>query len=92
MQWLEEHAVPHSQAHKPARMRQSTSGEKRGLAAMIAIRGSKIVYANMDEVKQHSDMKLRRGKDEWWSDIKRLAELMGGRTGVVASTTAFQGQ
>ena len=53
---------------------------------MIAIRGSKIVYADMDEVMRHTDMKLRRGTDEWWSDIKRLAEVMGGRAGLVASS------
>lgn len=53
---------------------------------MIAIRGSKIVYATMEEVLKHTDMKLRRGKDTWWADIKRLAEVMGGREGLVAST------
>ena len=54
---------------------------------MIAIRGSKIIYATMEEVMKHTDMKLRRGKDEWWSDIKRLAEVLGGRAGIVASST-----
>jgi 6-phosphofructokinase 1 len=55
---------------------------------MIAIRGSKIVYATMDDVLKDTDMKLRRGKDVWWGDIKRLAEVMGGRTGLIASSKA----
>ena len=49
---------------------------------MIAIVSSKIKMATMDEVAKHTDMKLRRGKDEWWTGIKGLAETMGGRTGL----------
>ncbi|WVQ83277.1 6-phosphofructokinase [Cryptococcus sp. DSM 104549] len=89
MQFLEEHATPHAQA---AHKRPRGSGHRAGppaaskeTAAMIAIRGSKIVYASMEEVLKVTDMKLRRGKDEWWSDVKRLAEVMGGRAGLMAS-------
>jgi 6-phosphofructokinase 1 len=53
---------------------------------MIAIRGSKIVYATMDEVVADTDMKLRRGKNQWWAGIKDLAETMGGRTGLVEAS------
>ncbi|CAD6571762.1 MAG: 6-phosphofructokinase, alpha subunit [Tremellales sp. Tagirdzhanova-0007] len=80
MQFLEHHAVPNAQALKGKRKYTKET------ASMIAIRGSKIVYADMDEVMRHTDMKLRRGTDEWWSDIKRLAEVMGGRAGLVASS------
>jgi 6-phosphofructokinase 1 len=80
MQFLEKHAVPNAQAQNGRRKYSKET------AAMIAIRGSKIVYADMDEVMRHTDMKLRRGTDEWWSDIKRLAEVMGGRAGLVASS------
>ena len=52
---------------------------------MIAIRGSNVVFATMDEVVAHGDMKKRRGKDVWWEDIKGLAEVMGGRAGLKAS-------
>jgi 6-phosphofructokinase 1 len=79
MQFLEKHAVPNAQSLKGKRKYSTET------AAMIAIRGSKIVYATMDEVKKHTDMKLRRGKDEWWLDIKFLAEVMGGRAGLVAN-------
>ncbi|KAK4687790.1 6-phosphofructokinase 1, partial [Tremellales sp. Uapishka_1] len=77
MQFLEEHAVPKSSSIKGKRKYSPET------AAMIAIRGSKIIYATMEEVLEHTDMKLRRGKDEWWSDIKKLAEVMGGREGLV---------
>jgi 6-phosphofructokinase 1 len=80
MQFLETHGTPNAQS---ARGKRKYSKET---AAMIAIRGSKIVYATMDEVMRHTDMKLRRGKDEWWGDIKRLVEVMGGRSGIAASS------
>nr|XP_018265423.1 6-phosphofructokinase [Kwoniella dejecticola CBS 10117]OBR87581.1 6-phosphofructokinase [Kwoniella dejecticola CBS 10117] len=87
MQFLEKHATPNAQSShrsgpKGVHHKRTYSTET---ATMIAIRGSKIVYATMDEVLKHTDMKLRRGKDEWWSDIKRLAEIMGGRQGLVSS-------
>ncbi|WRT64730.1 6-phosphofructokinase [Kwoniella shivajii] len=82
MQFLESHATPHSQsAHRGKKAKKYTTES----ATMIAIRGSKIVYATMEEVMKHTDMKLRRGKDEWWSDIKRLAEIMGGRQGLIGA-------
>ena len=80
MQFLEQHSVPNAQSQKGKRK------FSKDTAAMIAIRGSSIVYADMDEVMKHTDMKLRRGTDEWWSDIKRLAEVVGGRAGLVASS------
>ncbi|ORY30350.1 6-phosphofructokinase [Naematelia encephala] len=81
MQFLEEHAVPNAQHLKGKRHYSIDT------ACMIAIRGSKVVYANMDEVLKVTDMKLRRGTDEWWADIKRLAEVMGGRSGLMASSS-----
>lgn len=73
MQFLEEHATPNAQAAKGKRQYSKQT------AAMIAIRGRKIVYATMDEVKQVTDMRLRKGKDEWWRSIKPLAEVSCGR-------------
>ncbi|WVQ69303.1 6-phosphofructokinase [Kwoniella botswanensis] len=90
MQFLEQHAVPNSQTSSITHRGGSGAKHKKPsysteTATMIAIRGSKIVYATMEEVLKHTDMKLRRGKDEWWSDIKRLAEIMGGRQGLISS-------
>ncbi|OXH03923.1 6-phosphofructokinase, partial [Cryptococcus neoformans] len=89
MQFLEEHASPNSQAshHKPKSAAHTHAGGKsfpKDTAAMIAIIGSKVVYATMEDVLKVTDMKLRRGTDEWWSDCKLLAETMGGRTGMMA--------
>jgi 6-phosphofructokinase 1 len=69
MQFLEEHATPNAQSAK------GKKSYSKQTAAMIAIRGRKIVYATMDEVKAKADMKLRKGKDEWWRSIKPLAEV-----------------
>ncbi|OCF45858.1 6-phosphofructokinase [Kwoniella heveanensis CBS 569] len=85
MQFLESHAVPNGQSAHSKGSHRNKKAYSTETAAMIAIRGSKIVYATMEEVLKHTDMKLRRGKDEWWSDVKRLAEIMGGRQGLIAS-------
>lgn len=82
MQFLESYAVPNAQAYHP-RQKGKTPKPNTETAAMIAIRGSKISYPCMETVMQQTDMKLRRGTDNWWSNIKDLVEVMGGRTGVV---------
>lgn len=69
MQFLEKHATPNAQS---AKGKKSYSKET---AAMIAIRGSEIIYPTMEEVKAKADMKLRKGRDEWWRSIKDLAEV-----------------
>jgi hypothetical protein len=69
MQFLEKHATPNAQS---AKGKKSYTKET---AAMIAIRGSEIIYPTMDEVKAKADMKLRKGRDEWWRSIKDLAEV-----------------
>lgn len=69
MQFLEQHAVPNAQSAKGKR------SYSKATAAMIAIVGSKIVYATMDEVKEVTDMKRRKGTNEWWRSIKPLAEV-----------------
>lgn len=80
MLFLEEHGVPNAQNLKGKRKYGKET------AVMIAIRGSKVVYATMDEVMARTDMKKRTGKGVWWSDIKGLAEVMGGRSGLMASS------
>ncbi|WOO80862.1 ATP-dependent 6-phosphofructokinase [Vanrija pseudolonga] len=81
MQFLEKHAHPNSQAFHGRRKPGSDAAPE--TAVMIAIQRSKIVFASMDNVQRHSDMRLRRGTDVWWSGIKHLAEVMGGRAGLV---------
>lgn len=79
MEFLEEHAVPNAASLRGKRAYSTKS------AAMIAIRGSQLSNMTMAEVLEHTDMKRRRGTDVWWKDIKGLAELMGGRTGLVGN-------
>jgi len=79
MQFIEKHASPNAQAYHPKKK----SPVKTETAAMIAIRGSKIVYPTMEQVLSETDMKLRRGTNVWWSNVKDLVEVMGGRTGLV---------
>lgn len=79
MQFLEKHGQPNAQAYHPRKK----SEPKTETAAMIAIRGSKIVYAPMDEVLKHTDMQKRRGDNTWWSGVKELVEVLGGRAGVM---------
>ncbi|BEJ12888.1 hypothetical protein CspHIS471_0300620 [Cutaneotrichosporon sp. HIS471] len=81
MQFLEKHAQPSSQAFHRRRAGEDMIAHE--TAAMIAIRGSKIVFASMSDVQNHTDMKRRRGTDVWWAGVKGLTEVMGGRTGVL---------
>jgi 6-phosphofructokinase 1 len=53
-------------------------------AAVITIQKSSIVFAQVQDVCKHADMKNRRGKNQWWEGFKILAETLGGRTAIVA--------
>ncbi len=78
MQFLEEHATPRAHAHS-----KRPTAPKPESATSITIQGSQIVFATVDEVLKATDMKNRRGKSTWWRDLKDLAEMMGGRAGLV---------
>lgn len=79
MQFLEKHAQPNSQGGR------RKTPPRTETAAMIAIRGSKIVFASMPDVLAQTDMSKRRGEDVWWHDVKHLVEIMGGRAGLVTN-------
>ncbi|KAL7420027.1 6-phosphofructokinase, alpha subunit [Cryptotrichosporon argae] len=81
MQFLELHATPNAQTQRKRALPPATTAT----AAMIAIQGSQVKFASMDEVLAVTDMKRRRGKHVWWRDIKKLAEVMGGREGLLAA-------
>lgn len=83
MQFLEEHAVsPSLKAPYKGRNKVPTSNTPKS-AASITIQGSQIIFAPVADVLKAADMKNRRGKETWWKDMKALAELLGGRTGLV---------
>lgn len=79
MKFLAKHARPNSQG---GRRKHPPSTET---ACMIAIRGSKIVFASMPDVLAHTDLSKRRGEDVWWYDVKNLVEILGGRAGLVTN-------
>jgi 6-phosphofructokinase 1 len=79
MQFLEKHARSNSQSGR------RTAPPSPETAAMIAIRGSKIVFASMPDVLAHTDLSKRRGEDVWWHDVKHLVEILGGRAGLVST-------
>ncbi|WOO76391.1 ATP-dependent 6-phosphofructokinase [Vanrija pseudolonga] len=86
VKFLEKHA--HARSQDYTGRRRTADLPPTDTAAMIAVRGSKILYAKMSDVISHTDVKLRRGEDVWWYDIKRLVEILGGRTGLVTSLFA----
>lgn len=82
MQFLEQHAVsPSQKSSYKGRNKVPTSNSPQS-AASITIQGSQIIFAPVADVLKATDMKNRRGKETWWKEIKALAELLGGRTGL----------
>lgn len=51
-------------------------------AVIITIIGSKVKFTSAVDMAKEADMKNRRAKNAWWHNLKDLAELMGGRTGL----------
>jgi 6-phosphofructokinase 1 len=83
MQFLEEHAVsPSQKSSYKGRNKVPTSNTPQS-AASITIQGSQIIFAPVADVLKAADMKNRRGKETWWKEMKALAELLGGRTGLI---------
>ena len=52
-------------------------------AAVIAIQGSEVRWVPVDEMVKQADMKNRRGKHSWWSDIKNMVEAMVARSQII---------
>ena len=52
-------------------------------AAVITIQGSSIIFTQVQDMLKAADMKNRRGKKQWWTGFKSLAEELGGRTALV---------
>ncbi|KAH8925758.1 6-phosphofructokinase [Atractiella rhizophila] len=47
--------------------------------AVMAIQGGDVKLVNLKDMREASDMKNRRGQTAWWSNLKSLVELLGGR-------------
>ena len=48
-------------------------------AAVITIQGSSLKWVPVQEMVQQADMKNRRGKSAWWSDVIQLTEDLAGK-------------
>lgn len=63
-------------------LREGTERFSAETAAIITIQGSTVGFTSAQEMAKQADMKNRRGYKAWWHNLKALAELMGGRTGL----------
>ncbi len=60
-------------------LKTKTRKTMRSSAAVIAVQGSSIVFAPVEEVLEQADMTHRRGENPWWLNLKLLAETLGGK-------------
>jgi 6-phosphofructokinase 1 len=52
-------------------------------ASVITIQASSIKWVPVQEMVQHADMKNRRGKTAWWTEVKALVEATVGRAELI---------
>ncbi len=83
MQFLEQYAVPYHYNTTMHKSNKSIKSNEKASAATITIQANQIIFAPVEDVLKAADMKNRRGKQTWWSELKGLAEMMGGRAGLV---------
>ncbi|KIY43861.1 6-phosphofructokinase [Fistulina hepatica ATCC 64428] len=52
-------------------------------AAVITIQSSSVKFVPVQEMVPHADMENRRGKEQWWLELKLLTEVLAGRPQMV---------
>lgn len=83
MAFLEREALAMRSA--PARQHNgSIAHPSKSSAAVITVQGSSVVMVPVHEMQEHADMKNRRNLKSWWEGYKELAEMLGGRTALIA--------
>lgn len=50
-----------------------------GANGVIAIQGTKVKWVSVKEMVEQADMKNRRGKVQWWTEYKQMAEMLAAR-------------
>lgn len=50
-----------------------------GAHAVITIQGTKVKWVGVKEMVENADMKNRRGKTQWWTKYKKMAEMLVAR-------------
>ncbi|KZW02846.1 6-phosphofructokinase [Exidia glandulosa HHB12029] len=83
MSFLEREALA-ARAAPALQRRTSVAVSPKSTAAVITIQGSNVVMVPVHEMQEHADMNNRRNLNSWWEGYKELAELLGGRTALVA--------
>jgi len=73
MAFLEQHHQRLSQQAQKARQ----AGPE--TAAVITIQASEVKWVPVQEMVRHADMVNRRGKTNWWGQVKDLAEQLAGK-------------
>ena len=51
--------------------------------AVITIQGSKVKWVGVKDMVEQADMKNRRGKKQWWTKYKQMAEMLVAREQLV---------
>jgi 6-phosphofructokinase 1 len=57
--------------------------------ATIVIQGAQLRFASLQEMRDDADMKMRRGKNEWWLQLSPLVALLGGRQDLVENAKSL---
>ncbi|GAA5860004.1 hypothetical protein JCM8547_003054 [Rhodosporidiobolus lusitaniae] len=59
--------------------KQNVSASSNPGAASIAIQGAGIRFVGVDEMMAAADFKNRRGKQQWWTPVETLVDVLAGR-------------
>lgn len=81
-EFLEEHARTAAQKVVRSTSTPYDRSSHQHTAAIVAIKGSDVVFISSQEMLQHADVKNRVGRASWWHPLKSLVELMGGRSSI----------
>jgi len=71
------------QAELLARLPWKQRWTHKGADAVITIQGTKVKWVGVKDMVGQADMKNRRGKTQWWTKYKRMAEMLGAREHLV---------
>jgi 6-phosphofructokinase 1 len=71
------------QAEKLAKLPWKRRWTHKGANAIITIQGTKVIWVEVKEMVQRADMKNRRGKTQWWTKYKKMAEMLVAREQLV---------
>lgn len=71
------------QAEQLAKLPWKQRWTHKGANAVITIQGTRVVWVRVKEMVERADMKNRRGKIQWWTKYKKMAEMLAAREHLV---------